>query len=162
MHFPLGRKVVGTWGSLPGALFSGCLAVLLGSGTQRGLGVCICPHTCGRTLRATHTCGRASMCGSHTWQGPAYGSHTWQGPCVWLHVGPQEGVRLMLKAVQLPAWMGAARPLPTASQGPCFLADAQRASVKRGPSSATAPFLVAPRGNPGRRRGQASKTEMLS
>ena len=107
MYFPLGRKVVGRWGSLPGVLFSGCLAVLLGSGTQHGLGVCICPHTRGRA--------------------PACGSHMRQGPCMWLHVGPQACVRLVLKAVQLPAWMGAVRPLPTASQGPCFLADAQRA-----------------------------------
>ena len=48
-------------------------------------------------------------------------------PVTVLHVGPHACVRVMLEAVQLPAWTGAARPLPAASQGLCFLSDAQRA-----------------------------------
>ena len=66
-HFSLGRKVVGRWGSLPGALCSGCLAVLLGSGTRRDPGVCVCPHTRDRAPACgTHTHDRASACGTDT------------------------------------------------------------------------------------------------
>lgn len=56
MHFPLGRKVVGRRGFLPGVLCSGCLAVLLGSGTWCGPGVCVYPYTRDRaSAYGTHT-----------------------------------------------------------------------------------------------------------